>query len=146
MHFTLKFLGEQPAALPEKLEPLLAQLAGETSKFSLGLGPGGVFPEKGDPRILWLGLAAGADRLKSLAEKIEAACFELGLPKEEKPFKPHLTIGRVKNHPARFERALLEQGVPGEMEVKSFSLVESRLGPFGPSYSMIKEYFLKPSD
>ena len=142
LHFTLKFLGEQSLNLPEKMEPFLQEVAGKTSVFTLGFGAGGYFPPRGEPRVLWLGLKNGIRELTALATVLDEACFKLGLPREDKPFKPHLTIGRIKTNPARFNRELISAGIPGQMTVERFCLVESRLTSSGPVYRDVSGFQL----
>lgn len=143
-HVTLQFLGEQPAELIPRLNQQLIDLAAGTSSFQLGLGAGGCFPERGTPRVLWLGLTQGATELSALAKAIGIACANVGMNGDEKPFKPHLTLGRVKTPSACFNQELLRQGVHGNMLVTSFSLVESVLKPSGSIYQDMERFDLKP--
>jgi 2'-5' RNA ligase len=142
LHFTLKFLGEQSSSLPEKMQPFLQELAGKTSVFTLGFGSGGFFPLHGEPRVLWLGLDDGASEMCVLATAIDEICVQIGLPGEERPFKPHLTIGRIKTDSARFNRELICAGISGQMTVDRFSLVESRLTSSGSIYREVASYQL----
>src|SRR5512138_105243 len=76
LHFTLKFLGEvEPVRLAALERDLNAVTIGVDS-FRLLLGSPGCFPPKGEPRIVWIGLSAGANELKRLADQVEAACIQ----------------------------------------------------------------------
>lgn len=146
LHFTLKFLGEQNSELIKDLLPVLKEVGRKSKAFTLALGGGGTFPPGKTPRILWLGLEQGRYELKKLAEEIEDAVEGLGLPREKRGFKPHLTVGRVKSCPCprsdSFDRLRLEQGVRGEMVVSGFSLVQSVLRPEGPVYKDVERFYL----
>lgn len=142
-HFTLFFLGEQPPQLVAELNPLLQEVAAEHGKFSLALGPGGVFPSWKAPRVLWLGVSTGRDELTALAASVTAVCVERGMPPPDRLFAPHLTIGRVKTRPAVFDREALIRGIEGAMEVESFSLFASELRPQGPLYRELATYRMR---
>lgn len=139
-HFTLFFLGEQPAELVAEIDPLLQKTATEQRSFQLSLGPGGVFPSWKAPRVLWLGVEKGREELKALAAGVTAACMERGVPRPERAFTPHLTLGRVKKPPAVIDREALVRGVEGEMEVAAFTLFSSELRPQGPLYRELATY------
>ncbi len=139
-HFTLFFLGEQPPELVSRLSPLLRNVAARQAGFQLTLGGGGVFPSWKAPRVLWLGVEDGKSDLVALAQQVGTACQQAGLPGPDRPFVPHLTLGRVKAPGARFKRELLEQGVHGTMPVVAFTLMESKLTPQGPLYREVELY------
>jgi 2'-5' RNA ligase len=142
-HFTLFFLGEQPPGIVTKLSPLLARAAARQAGFTLTLGGGGVFPSWKAPRVLWLGVQEGKSELVDLAQAVGIACQQAGIPGPDRPFIPHLTLGRVKKPGAYFRRELLEAGVHGSMSVEAFALMESRLTPRGPVYRGVEVYRLK---
>lgn len=139
-HFTLFFLGEQPRSLVARLDSLLKTEAAAHRPFLLSLGQGGVFPAWQNPRVLWLGVEQGRAELMALAAGVTAACLQSGLPKLDRPFAPHLTLGRVKKPPAVFDQRLLQRGVTGEMRVDGFTLFASELRPQGPLYRELVTY------
>ena len=141
-HFTLFFLGEQPERLVRDLDPFFKTIAAKQQSFALSLGQGGVFPSWKAPRVLWLGVDQGQEHLGRLAAAITEACVRCGLPKPDRPFAPHLTVGRVKTPSPTLNRAALMQGVTGEMVVDSFTLYASILRPQGPLYREIATYRL----
>jgi 2'-5' RNA ligase len=143
LHFTLKFLGEQSPDLLARIHPHLQAIAETTPAFKLTLGAGGLFPPRGEPRVLWVGLQDGVVALSHLAAAVDEACAKWGIAKEDRPFKAHLTIGRAKASPVQFDAELLHRGVEGTMYVPCFALVESRLSPSGPAYRTLQEYRLK---
>ena len=77
------------------LEAAADALASAAAPFEVALAGGGAFPSLERPRSLWLGVAAGADRLADLANGLTIAAGECGLVLETRPFAPHLTVGRT---------------------------------------------------
>ena len=95
LHLTLRFLGPTPE---DRVAPLSAgadALAGAVTPFEVTLAGGGAFPSLARPRSLWVGEAAGADRLANLADGLTAAAGECGLVLDTRPFAPHLTVART---------------------------------------------------
>jgi len=96
IHLTFKFLGEiNPALLPALTESLRLRTQAERP-FPLHLDSLGAFPDLRRPRVIWCGLAGDVARLEALQEKVELACIQAGFAPEEHPFRPHLTLGRVR--------------------------------------------------
>ena len=146
LHITLKFLGDvDEARLPGMSFALKAALASETS-FSAAMEGSGTFPHSGAPRVVWVGLSQGGSRLTRLAHRVDTALAGLGFPAETRPFRPHVTIGRVKT--PRNIRPLLEaiEADPFEGErfsVESVHLMKSVLTPAGPQYSVLNSFKLR---
>jgi 2'-5' RNA ligase len=95
MHVTLKFLG---AVEPQRLERVHARLleaVGKRPALRLRVGGLGTFPSLRRPRVVWMGLAG--DDLAGLAGRVDAALAELGFAAEQRPFTPHVTLGRVRS-------------------------------------------------
>jgi 2'-5' RNA ligase len=140
LHFTLKFLGETPEKELHRLSEALKGVTVGLSSFELRLGKPGYFPERGNPRILWIGLSKGEKDLGHLAGLIEAACVQAGFPAADRPFKPHLTIARAKEGQrglSTFNPAVAWQS---ETLVTGFSLIESKLRPGGAVYRNVREF------
>src|SRR5207344_3659032 len=64
--------------------------------FDLTLAGTGAFPESGAPRVLWMGVEQGKDGLMAVEREVSARLSGLGIPREERPFNPHLTLARVR--------------------------------------------------
>jgi len=144
LHVTLKFIGEISAqALPE-IERHLAAIDAP-GPVSLEVRGAGFFPNERAPRVIWLGLESGPE-LSALAAQVEEALLPLGIPKETRPFTPHLTLGRLKS-PARIpalreifrKQELLEFG---SFVAKEFYAFESQLSPGGSVYRKIARFAL----
>jgi len=143
IHLTLKFLGnireEHLGALREHLN---AEAARHHS-FEFGLGLPGVFPSIKRPRVIWVGVTA-AEVLKELARGIEKQTESLGFPNEERPFSPHLTLGRVGREVSSNEIRLiadtvqsLKIEVAGTTRVTEIHLYRSDLNPGGAVYTRL---------
>lgn len=94
LHLTLKFYGDVDDASIEAITARLAAL--KTAPFEISLEGLGAFPSWPRPRVVWVGLSPAGPLLTSLVESIEAFSSALGFPRETRPFRPHLTIGRVR--------------------------------------------------
>jgi 2'-5' RNA ligase len=108
LHLTLKFLGDVSAERVPAVGEALGQAVGagerkgETVReavgpFSFQLGGVGAFPGAGTPRVVWVGVTQGEERLAELARRVEAALGPLGFPREGRGFSPHLTLGRARS-------------------------------------------------
>ena len=143
VHLTLKFLGEVSPANLELLEQMLIAEVGHNRAFELKFGGLGAFPSLKRPRVIWIGIQAPPG-LETLQHGIEAATATLGYPAEQRPFTPHLTIGRVnkKGGPAGMQqiRAALEETVIGSLgttAVEAVHLFRSDLKPTGAVYTRL---------
>ncbi len=144
-HLTLRFLGD---VAPEALPGLKLALAGvPLEPFELALGPAGCFPPlprqgRGrPPQTLWAGLSLGAQACITLAADINRALGAAGFAPEDRPLRPHVTLGRVRApHPEddwRAALAALDLSGPGPARVDRFVLWQSVLGPGGPRYETL---------
>ncbi len=143
LHLTLKFLGDISPANLDLLTQMLAAEAAAHKPFELQVGGLGSFPTPRRPRIIWIGLSAPA-ALESLQRGIEAASARLGYTEEDRPFSPHLTIGRVKQQASSTElqalRTALEQSRVGDLgtaRVEAVHLFKSDLRPAGAVYTRL---------
>ncbi len=138
IHLTLKFLG---GVQPELLSPIrrrLTEVARNTSPFQLSLRRLGVFPGLKRARVVWFGVDP-SDPLQNLHQQIEQEMESLGFEPETRPFKPHLTLMRLKSptNLAALAHYLQEHEAKanaGRMEVEEFVLFQSVLKPNGAEY------------
>jgi RNA 2',3'-cyclic 3'-phosphodiesterase len=149
IHLTFKFLGNASPASLQDLTHVLSAVIVQQQTFNISVGGFGVFPNPKRPRILWIGIQAPPD-LERLSRAIETTCARLGYPLEEKPFNPHLTIGRLRDgadlsslRPALQE---VEIGPLGSMAVSSITLFRSDLRPQGPNYTPLAHLPLAQPD
>ena len=143
LHVRLKFLGEITDAQRRDVEARLGRIAGEEAPFLLSVRDLGAFPSAAAPRVLWVGLAEGRERVQRMAEAIEHGGAALGLAKEDRPFAAHVTIGRVRSGRRRQQLARGLQDVawqpPAPWRVTSLALYQSVLGSGGPRYTVLAE-------
>ena len=143
IHLTLKFLGDISPANVDMLSQMLSVEVSQHSIFELKFGGLGAFPNPKRPRVVWIGIQAPAG-LEALQHGIEAATATLGYPSEERPFSPHLTIGRVKQTARSADmqkiRTALEEtkvGMLGSAQVTAVHLFKSDLKPTGAAYTRL---------
>ena len=138
LHFTLQFLGEVSDTEVRKIIDVLSSI--EFSKFKINFYGIGAFPKAKFPRIIWIGTDKdGGELLSNLASKVNDALFSLGY-KIDKPFKPHITIFRIKNKVGDITKELDKFRTRGfgSIEVNEIKLKKSDLTPTGPVYTDLK--------
>jgi 2'-5' RNA ligase len=149
LHVTLKFLDEISDAQRQAIEERVGPLAGREEAFRLGLERIGAFPSLNAPRVIWIGLAEGTERVAHLAQWIEQEVAALQVRKDERPFAAHLTIGRVRS--ARHRAALVQRlreaswQPPAAWPVTSLTLYHSVLSSSGPRYTVLSTFPLHGS-
>jgi 2'-5' RNA ligase len=140
VHLTLRFLGqtsdEQIARLTAWLSPV-ARAQGPIHAAVSGLG---LFPDRGRPAVLWLGVFADRS-LARLQASCEAAAVGAGFPPEGRPFRPHLTLARFRDHAPR---PPLPTADLGRTLFTSLTLFKSELRPTGSVYSALERFRLGP--
>jgi 2'-5' RNA ligase len=143
LHLTLKFLGDvSPASLEQLADSLKTEVAA-CEPFSMSVGGLGAFPNPRRARIIWIGLTA-PPALATLIRCVEMVSARLGYPPEERPFSPHLTIGRVTQNVSTTDlqqiRAALEGtpiGTIGTVHVEALQIFKSDLRPTGSVYTLL---------
>lgn len=151
IHLTLKFLGEIDEQKLNKVKEVLENIAENKNYFSLSLSSLGAFPKIDSPRVIWVGIEAGAqDTIKEIAQELERKIAEAaGIPKEKRPFSSHITLGRLRSSLNMFRlvrelkiSASSLENKPG-FNVTKFTLFKSTLTLKGPIYEILKEVSLK---
>jgi len=146
LHVTLKFLGETSPNRVGAAADALAGVAANFPPFGLEAEGAGLFPGTRNPRVLWVGLREPLELVRELQENMENALSGAGFPREDRPFHPHITVGRARGvlPPAwgdRFLRALSGRRF-GEVPVPKITLYESRLSPGGAVYTVVRDFLL----
>ena len=143
IHITLKFLGDVPQSNLDLLKKMLESEARQRLGFEIEIGNLGAFPNFSRPRVVWVGAKAPAD-LADLQCAVESEAARLGFPPEERPFSPHLTIGRVIRtaSPQDVQRlgqslSAIKAGVLGKVQVQELHLYRSDLQPGGSIYTRL---------
>lgn len=145
LHLTLAFLGDVSVETQAMLENGLADI--DLPPFFFHFVKTGCFPDRRRPRVLWAGIAP-EPRLEALACRVRETILSCGIPQEERPFSPHITLARLK-HPActdvsQFLDNHMRIGLQ-PVEVMEFALFSSSLGATGAQHAVLKRFTLKSS-
>ena len=142
LHVTLKFIGE---VVPEKVAAIRTGLAAVRSgrEVTIDFRGVGFFPNEKSPRVFWAGMNASPN-LKILASDIDNATQKLGVPREQRPFLPHLTLARFQppRLPEKLCAAIQANAARdfGSLRTNQFHLIESKLKPSGAEYTTLESF------
>ena len=138
IHLTWIFLGWTDSGLQAKIEESIREAALPSTSFDLSVTGLGVFPRLNAPRVVWAGIREEKN-LTALHRKLSTAMASLGFPREERPFRPHLTLGRVEKGavPDSFIRWVAQEKdlEIGRCEIREVVLMKSELKPGGSVYT-----------
>jgi RNA 2',3'-cyclic 3'-phosphodiesterase len=144
IHITLKFLGDTPDTIVDKLLLAMAESAVGVSPFKLEVRQVGAFPAVERPQVIWVGVSGEMDQLAQLQKKIEKNMEPLGFKPEARPFSPHLTLGRVRDgaRPDEIQRIgkLLSETqftALHNIKVSGINLLKSQLTSAGAIHTVI---------
>jgi 2'-5' RNA ligase len=142
IHLTVRFLGEVATEVDARNREAWRRAAGACPAVRFGVGGLGVFPPRGGPRVLWMGVEAlePADGLSRLGKAVETAARAEGYAAERRPFHPHLTLARADRRGRPRRPGSDEAGPMGEVEALELVLFESRLGPGGARYTRLDTF------
>jgi len=139
LHLTIKFLGNVPAESMDEIKAALRDVASRSAAFRLQPSGCGAFPSLKQMRVIWAGLKGDQQQLIALQTNVEAVLAPLGFAPEGRPFRAHLTLGRVKGprEMNSLQKALLaRQNFQAEaFDVTELVLYKSDLRPEGPLYT-----------
>jgi 2'-5' RNA ligase len=144
LHITLKFIGSWPE---ERLGELQEGLRGVNGAgFRVRVSQLGYFPNPHHPHSLFAGVQAGPE-LAGLAAAVDRAAAAIGIKAEERPYRPHVTLARIKDasqvRGLRARVAEMDDFEFGGFDGRSFHLYESRTGPRGSVYTKLATYDLE---
>jgi 2'-5' RNA ligase len=143
LHITTKFIGNWPG---QRLPELQTKLAGlpRRSPISISIRNLGFFPNARSPRVFWCGIEAPG--LAELAADTDDATAALGIPRETRPFSPHLTLARIRDRVSLDKLHAAIAALPGrdfgQFEARRFFLYESQLRRGGSVYTKLAEFAL----
>jgi 2'-5' RNA ligase len=141
LHVTLAFLGWTPDDRFADVTAAAVEAAAPIRPFTLAFDRAGRFPERGRPRVVWLGIGTGLESVSALGEGAYRALRERGLKFDDRPLAPHLTLARVNEDATAAESrtvaAAVEELSVGRLalDVSSVAVVQSVLSPKGPRYT-----------
>ncbi len=143
IHLTLKFLGDVSVANLDMLTSLLQKEVAAHPPFEVSVGGSGAFPNSRRARVIWVGVEAPAE-LAVVQSGIENAMERLGYPREDRPFSPHLTLGRVSRNATAQDLRMIAQALEttkvsflGAVRVRQVHLFRSDLQPTGAVYTRV---------
>lgn len=141
IHLTVKFLGEVPDRDIANICETASSIADRFEPFELEVAQAGCFPPRGPARIVWAGMPNPPTALIDCQRACEDEYAKLGFKAENRPFHPHLTIGRVKDPRAsRDIRPAVEneqQFQAGLFLAEELVVFQSVLARSGPTYTVI---------
>jgi RNA 2',3'-cyclic 3'-phosphodiesterase len=157
LHVTLKFIGEQSESAVERIKQALSTI--RASAIEINIRGHGFFPTAKSARVFWIGIESGP-QLATLAVAIDEKMSQLGIPKEDRAFSPHLTLARGAGRSAsprrtktdgpnrvfqRLQEKLAALPTPefGTMTAREFFLYQSQLSPKGSKYTKQARFDLK---
>jgi 2'-5' RNA ligase len=144
IHLTLKFFGDISENAVMNISAVAGRASAAVGPFELAIGDTGVFPDPSRPRVVWLGMNGEVAQLVTFQQRLERALREIGFPPEERPFRPHLTLGRIKSPKGLVGLAeALEKGetdTAGSFTASGLSLFQSDLTPRGAVYTRLAGY------
>jgi 2'-5' RNA ligase len=137
LHVTSRFIGEVNDARAAAIAgALLQELA--VAPFDLVVEGAGAFPERGAPRVLWAGIVAGREGLVAVEAEVSARLAACGGDREDRPYRPHVTLARVREAAGLRSAALFETLSDrrfGTSRVEAITLFQSRTSPKGAVYT-----------
>ena len=136
-HLTINFIGEKPENDVKKIIQALETVSAKFAPFKLRIKGLGTFGKRDNPNIVFTKIV-GADDLFELSEAVKKSLLKIGIRGNNKPLKPHLTLGRIKSMVSIsdfYELIEVNEDVHFQnVIVNEFILYESILKPDGPEY------------
>jgi 2'-5' RNA ligase len=141
LHLTMKFLGDVSDAGAARLAAAADAVAAQHRPFEMVLGGVGAFPNFRRASVVWMGIES-EPRLELLHHDLELACVDAGFTVEGRPFRPHITLARVRaplslDRARPFARAARRVAFAASGEVRALGLLESTLASSGARYGRV---------
>jgi 2'-5' RNA ligase len=146
LHLTIRFLGDLGVSGASRVGDAVARAAVGVAPSLAELGRLGGFPSLDRPRAIWVGISRGEPELLQLGRLVNAAIDAAGFDRADKPFRPHLTLGRVREG-ARGLGALRDYAPPPPppaVLLDRIVVMKSDLHPSGARYTALREVRLPP--
>ncbi len=146
LHLTLKFVGEISRELVPTFSDAVSRAVTNEAPFSVVLEGTGVFPQRRDPRVLWIGISDPEGKLAELHSRLEDESAKAGFSREPRPFHQHLTVARLRNQRFAREIAQTHQQLvfePQAVTVTELLVIRSELNSAGSKYTVLSRHPLK---
>ena len=143
IHLTLKFLGNVAVDRIPAISAAASRAVTEISSFPISIGNTGVFPRPSRAQVLWIGVSDPSGKLSALQERLENEYATEGFPKEDRAYRPHLTIARIRKHEGarRLADTHLQMDFPAtNIELNELIVFRSELSPKGSRYTPISTH------
>ena len=145
IHLTLKFFGNVEVKRIADISGAASRATQQFSAFEIEIGGTGVFPKPGRAQVLWIGVKDSSGKLLALQTQLESEFASLGFEKEDRAFKPHLTIARLRRPEGA--RQLADAHLKTDFPPQSITLTElvlfrSELSSKGSQYTAISRHEL----
>ena len=144
LHLTLRFLGNIDEEIVPAVSGMVSRCAASARPFEVALGRIGGFERLRAMRVIWMTVAGDVEPLSELYSSVEGELEALGFARERREFRPHITLGRVRDGaPVPQRRAVAEALAGADLEegetllVESTSLIRSVLAPGGSEYTRL---------
>ena len=142
-HLTLRFLGDVPADAVETLKQAVKAVCSDASPLSLRAQGVGFFPNPRLPRVLWVGINDGENRLVDLQQRVEEAVHQFSPEPGEKQFRGHVTLARFKNPRPSDIRDLVARAQSlktrsfGDWTAQEIEIMRSELSSSGARHTLL---------
>jgi 2'-5' RNA ligase len=141
IHLTLKFFGNVALDRIPKISAAATQTTEQFSKFQIGVGNTGVFPRASRAQVLWIGVNDPAGKLSALQQQFETECVVEGFEKEDRAYRPHLTIARLRRPERRLADTHLQLTFePIVVPLHELIVFRSELSSKGSKYTSISHH------
>ena len=143
IHLTLKFFGNVEVKRVQRIAEAAERTVKEFPAFQIAVGETGVFPRASRPQVLWIGVSDPSGQLSALQEKFENECAVEGFEKENRAYRPHLTIARLRRPEGARGLATAHLGLRFEsieIDLKELVVFRSELSPKGSKYTAISRH------
>jgi RNA 2',3'-cyclic 3'-phosphodiesterase len=146
IHITLRFLGDLGDSGVKRVGEAVARAAEPLEAPLARLGAIGGFPSLAKPRVLWIGLSEGDEAIRAVGNAVNDGIRRAGFGSPEKPFRPHMTLARVREGARGLDaiRAASIPPPPAAEPLDHICVMKSELHPSGSRYTALTEVRLRP--
>jgi RNA 2',3'-cyclic 3'-phosphodiesterase len=143
IHLTLKFFGNVALEHIPKISAASTRTTEQFSRFQIEVGNSGVFPRPSRAQVLWIGVSDPSDKLAALQKRFEDECAAEGFEKEDRAYRPHLTIARLRKPERRLADTHLQMTFePIAVPLHELIIFRSELSSKGSKYTAISRHQL----
>jgi 2'-5' RNA ligase len=145
IHLTVKFFGSVPKDRITRISTAASITASSFNPFEISIGKTGVFPGPSQPRVVWIGVDDRTGKLTELQQRFEMECSTNDFEKEDRRFRPHLTIARIRKPAGARALAEANQQLGFESEtllVEELVVFRSELSSRGSKYTALSRHRL----